>query len=87
MVLLLVPLSAYSLSNNCQSIQNMIEEAKKKRDQDDIDLKDPNLRNDYAIALNKAIENLKSCIEEIGDPIIILQLETIINSIEGRKKL
>ena len=80
----LFPLSAYS-EKNCQSIRKLMQTAVLIRDRD-IDLGTKKKKEPYIKKLKYILESLNSCKKNVKDPFVNLEIDTLINSIEGRIK-
>jgi len=83
--LILSPLTAYP-ATNCQNIQKIMQSAITKRDNDNIDLSTKKKRMHYIRQLSAELEDLKFCKKTIKDPFLKLQVNTVINTIEGKIK-
>lgn len=80
----LFPLSAYS-EKNCQSIRKLMQTAVLIRDRD-IDLGTEKKKEPYIKKLEDVLESLNSCKKNVKDPFVNLEIDTLINSIEGKIK-
>lgn len=78
------PLSAYS-EKDCQSIRKLMQTAVSIRDLD-INLGTKEKKEPYIKELEDVLESLNFCKENVNDPFVNLEIDTLINSIEGRIK-
>jgi len=83
-VLFFSPLSVYS-QNDCQNVRQVMESAISIRDRD-IDLGTEEKKKPYIKELKYILESLNSCKKNIKDPFVNIEIDTLINSIEGRIK-